>query len=122
MSVLKPGTLCVIIAGCPANIGVVVEVLARLGAWDGYADAYHVRTASGRPFAQLWDGNGPDRRLHPGPNPSDCVTERNKLRPLVDPKVGAEGRSKAAGPTKSRARREEKQADPAARIPEQEKS
>ena len=31
MSYLKPGTLCVIVAGCPANIGIVVEVLAYLG-------------------------------------------------------------------------------------------
>ena len=28
---LKPGTLCVIIAGCRENIGLVVEVVQHLG-------------------------------------------------------------------------------------------
>ena len=31
MATLKPGTLCVIIAGCPENIGVIVEVIRRYG-------------------------------------------------------------------------------------------
>ena len=43
MSLLKPGTRCVIIAGCPENIGLVVEVIERLGAYDGRADAYYIR-------------------------------------------------------------------------------
>jgi hypothetical protein len=34
MSLLKPGTLCVIIAGCPENIGLVVEVVEHLGVWE----------------------------------------------------------------------------------------
>ena len=40
MSLLKPGTRCVIIAGCPENIGLVVEVIERLGAYEDRADAY----------------------------------------------------------------------------------
>ncbi len=30
MSYLKPGTLCVIVGGCPKNIGFIVEVLDHL--------------------------------------------------------------------------------------------
>jgi hypothetical protein len=84
---LKPGTLCVIVGGCPANIGLIVEVLAHLGPRDGRADAYHVRTVSGRPFAQLWDETGSTRQLRSDFNLSDCVTDRHKLRPLVHPKA-----------------------------------
>ena len=36
---LRPGTRCVIVAGCPENIGVVVEVIAHLGLYEGRADA-----------------------------------------------------------------------------------
>ncbi len=41
MSALKPGTLCVIIAGCPENIGLIVEVIAHLGPFEGKEDALH---------------------------------------------------------------------------------
>ncbi len=81
MSALKPGTLCVIIAGCPENIGLIVEVIARLGPFEGKEDAYYIRTATGRPFHQVWNGNDLIRG-----NYSECVTDRHKLRPLVGDK------------------------------------
>jgi hypothetical protein len=87
MSVLKPGVLCIIIAGCPKNIGMIVEVIERLGAVDGYTDCFHIKTASGRPFAQLWTDARRADTYRKGPNPSHCYTERHKLRPLVDPKA-----------------------------------
>jgi len=80
MSALKPGTRCVIIAGCTENIGVIVEVIEHLGPYEDRADAYYVRTASGRPFKQLWAGNDLVRG-----QTDKCVTDRHKLRPLVDP-------------------------------------
>jgi hypothetical protein len=52
MSPLKPGTRCVIIAGCPENIGLVVEVIERLGAYDGRADAYYVSAQLTTPYRQ----------------------------------------------------------------------
>ena len=82
--ILKRGTLCVIVGGCPENIGLIVEVLAHLGACGGRADAYHVRTVSGRPFAQLWDESGSKPRLTSNRVLNDCITGRHKLRPLVD--------------------------------------
>lgn len=81
MSVLKPGTRCVIIAGCPENIGLIVEVIARLGYCGDREDAYHVRTLSGRNIPQLWAGKALIRG-----SKNDCITDRHKLRPLVDPK------------------------------------
>lgn len=39
MSHLKPGTLCVIVGGCPENLGLIVEVVCHLGAHDGRAVA-----------------------------------------------------------------------------------
>ncbi len=80
MSALKPGTRCVIIAGCPENIGVIVEVIEHLGPYEDREDAYYVRTASGRPFKQLWAGDDLVRG-----HTDKCVTDRHKLRPLVDP-------------------------------------
>jgi hypothetical protein len=78
VSLLKPGTLCVIISGCPENIGMVVEVIQRLGAYEGKEDAYWIRTTTGRPFHQLWHG----KELMRG-SIDECVTDRHKLRPLV---------------------------------------
>ena len=87
MSILKPGTRCVIVAGCKENIGLLVQVIQRLGPYEGRSDAYYVRTISGRKFHQLWMGN----ELQRGSS-DECVTDRHKLRPLVDPKVEAEER------------------------------
>ncbi len=56
MSLLYPGQRCVIIAGCPENIGLIVEVVRRLGAYGGYQDGYEIVTLSGRNFQQLWRG------------------------------------------------------------------
>jgi len=78
MSILKSGTLCVIIAGCPENIGMVVEVIQHLGPFEGKEDAYWIKTTTGRPFHQLWDG----KELKRG-SVDECVTDRHKLRPLV---------------------------------------
>ena len=80
MDILAPGTRCVIVEGCPENLGLIVAVVQRLGPIDGCQDAYYVQTVSGRHFHQLWDGVELKR------GSSDrCVTERHKLRPLVDP-------------------------------------
>lgn len=84
MEALKPGTLCVIVGGCPENIGLVVEVLEHIGAEPPRADAYLIRTTSGRYFPQLKFGRG-ERRLAPGTS-NEAVTDRHKLRPLVDAK------------------------------------
>ena len=81
MSVLKPGTLCVIIAGCPENIGLVVEVVEHIGVYEDRQDAYVIRTTTGRPFHQVWDGNDLLRG-----SSNECITDRHKLRPLVDSK------------------------------------
>ena len=100
--ILKRGTLCVIVGGCPANIGVIVEVIARLGRCGEREDAYHVRTASGRPFAQIWNERGPAGSLRNNPGITECITDRHKLRPLVDPKVKAEGRVAKRKPARQR--------------------
>lgn len=89
MASLKPGTLCVIIAGCPENIGLIVEVLARLGSCPPRADAYSIRTVSGRAFHQLWNSDGEIVRG----NSNVCITDRHKLRPLVDSKDEPEVRN-----------------------------
>ena len=78
MSALKPGTLCVIIGGCPENIGMVVEVVEHIGVYGDREDAYVIRTASGRKFHQVWDGNDLIRGYS-----DECITDRHKLRPLV---------------------------------------
>jgi hypothetical protein len=91
MSILKPGTLCVIIAGCPENIGLVVEIIQHLGPYEDRDDAYYIRTTTGRPFFQLWSGNDLLRG-----NSNECITDRHKLRPLIDPKEIEELRDVAA--------------------------
>lgn len=96
MSILKRGTLCVIIAGCPENIGVIVEVVRRVGRIPGYADCYYIKTASGRPFRQLWSDARRRDAFTDGPNPNSCYTERHKLRPLVAPGADAADAAKAA--------------------------
>ena len=78
MSALKPGTHCVIVAGCRENIGVVVEVMEHIGEISQGYDAYRIKTVSGRPFHQLWDGGDLLRD-----SSDEAITERHKLRPLV---------------------------------------
>lgn len=87
MSALKPGTLCVIVAGCPENIGLIVEVLEHLGPYPPRDDAYHIRTVSGRHFPQL--KTGPNERLARGCS-REAITDRHKLRPLVEAKDESE--------------------------------
>jgi hypothetical protein len=84
MSTFKPGTLCVIIAGSPENIGLIVEVIARLGPFEGKEDTYYIRTVTGRQFHQVWDGSDLIRG-----NYNECITDRHKLRPLVGDKDDA---------------------------------
>lgn len=82
MSILKPGTRCVIIAGCPENIGLIVEAVAHIGAANGYEDGYFITTTSGRAFHQVWTGVSDDC---PEKTSLKVVsTERRKLRPLVE--------------------------------------
>ncbi|MEF8723335.1 MAG: hypothetical protein V5B30_12265 [Candidatus Accumulibacter delftensis] len=107
MSFLKPGTLCVIVAGCPENIGLIVEVIRHLGRWGVRADAYRCRTVSGRDFPQFRvDGS---QRLVRGTS-SECITDRHKLRPLVDLHEGEEATDAAqnAGKVRSNATPEAK--------------
>ena len=81
MSILARGQKCVIVGGCPENIGLVVEVICRIGPLSGREDAYWIRTVSGRPFHQFWI----DKELQRGSS-SEAITDRHKLRPLVGPK------------------------------------
>ena len=56
-------------------------VIHRLGAYQGRKDAYWIRTVSGRPFHQLWMGDDLQRG-----ESDEAITDRHKLRPLVEPK------------------------------------
>jgi hypothetical protein len=80
MSILKKGTLCVIVGGCPENIGLIVEVVGRLGRHGGREDAYEIKTVTSRKFNQLWRGG----KLVKGYS-TEAITDRHKLRPLVNP-------------------------------------
>ena len=88
MSYLKPGTRCVLVGGCPENIGLIVEVLEHIGLYPPCADAYKISTVSGRLFPQFWNENG---LLITG-FADECFTDRHKLCPLVDPKEESESR------------------------------
>lgn len=79
MADLKHGTLCLIVAGCPENIGMIVEVVVHLGNYDGREDAYEIKTVTGRYFRQLWVG----KNLNAGTS-TYAITDRYKLRPLVE--------------------------------------
>lgn len=80
-SQLASGTRCVIVAGCPENIGLLVQVVRRIGKARGYTDGYEIRTLSSRNFHQFWQG----RKLELGTS-SFAFTERRKMRPLVNPR------------------------------------
>ncbi len=79
MAALKKGTICIIIAGCPENIGMLVEVIAHLGTYGEREDAYEIKTITGRNFNQLRNGNN----LIKGYS-KVAITDRHKLRPLED--------------------------------------
>jgi hypothetical protein len=79
MSAIKKGTLCMIIGGCPENIGMIVEVVAHLGCYGQRNDAYEIKTVTGKKFNQLWDGN----KLVDGYSET-AITDRYKLRPISD--------------------------------------
>lgn len=78
MSNLEPGTLCVIVGGCPENIGLIVEVTYHLEKYEGREDAYEIKTVTSRKFNQLWIGD----ELVRGTS-TIAITDRHKLRPLV---------------------------------------
>ncbi|MCX7166633.1 MAG: hypothetical protein NTV11_10210 [Rhodocyclales bacterium] len=94
MSILKPGTRCIIVGGCPENIGLIVEVLEHLGPCPPRADAYLIRTLTGRSFPQLKIETGRTVVLVSGTS-NEAITDRHKLRPLVDPKDDAKVRKTA---------------------------
>lgn len=79
MSNLEPGTLCVIVGGCPENIGLIIEVTYHLGRYEGREDAYEIKTVTSRKFNQLWIGD----ELVRGTS-TVAITDRHKLRPLVN--------------------------------------
>jgi hypothetical protein len=79
MSAIKKGTLCIIIGGCPENIGMIVEVVAHLGCFGKRSDAYEIRTVTGKKFNQLWNGD----KLVDGYSET-AITDRHKLRPILD--------------------------------------
>ena len=79
MSAIKKGTLCIIIGGCPENIGMLVEVIAHLGRYDGREDAYEIKTITGRKFNQMWLGTSLVKGFS-----TVAITDRHKLRPLDD--------------------------------------
>lgn len=79
MADLKTGTLCIIVAGCPENIGMIVKVVSRFGRIEEYEDCYKIKTVTGRNFRQLWV----DKNLKIGTS-TIAYTERHKLRPLVE--------------------------------------
>lgn len=95
MEMLKPGTLCVIVGGCPENIGLIVEVLEHIGPRPPRDDAYRIRTVTGRNFPQLKVGH--PERLAPGHSP-EAITDRHKLRPLVEGKSDEARRSVVSRP------------------------
>ena len=99
MSSLKPGTLCVIIGGCPENIGLIVEVLEHIGPYPPRSDAYSIRTVTGRNFPQLKIGD--DKRLESG-SFTEAITDRHKLRPLVGPKDDPEETDAVEKPVQKR--------------------
>jgi len=83
MSILSPGTLCIIVGGCPENIGILVEVIKHLGACYSRSDAYQIKVVGRKYFPQL--KTGPDNHIGPGRN-NTAITDRHKLMPLEDPK------------------------------------
>lgn len=92
MSILRSGTLCVIVASGPENIGTITEVVEHLGPCEGREDACEIKTIKGRPFNQLWN----DKDLVRGHSPY-AITYRYKLRPLVSHGLGADAVSVGAG-------------------------
>lgn len=106
-SLLKVGTRCVVVAGCPQNIGLLVQVVQHIGATRGYLDGYEIQTVTGRKFRQLWVGS----KLRAGTS-EFAFTERANLRPLVDPKSfeseEAESKELPAQLSESKARSEQR--------------
>ena len=99
MSALKPRILCVIIGGYPKNIGLIAEVLEHIGPYPPRSDAYSVRTVTGRNFSQLKLGK--PERLESG-SFTEAITDRHKLRPLVDPRDDPEETDTVEKPAQER--------------------
>lgn len=82
MSILKKGQRCMVIKGCPKNLGLLVEIVRHIGAALDYRDGYEIITLSRRPFPELW---GDQTRTWTVSGASAyALTERNKLQPLPD--------------------------------------
>ena len=79
MSYLKPDTRHAIKAGCPEKIGMVVEVIERLGEYHDRSDAYSIKTLSASKFNQFWQGSEPLRGTS-----DTAIADRYKLRPTLD--------------------------------------
>ena len=77
MNAIEAGTLCIIVGGCPENIGSIVEVIKHLGKYENRTDAYLIKTITGRNFNQLVIKNN----LTKGNSP-EAVTDRHKLKPI----------------------------------------
>jgi hypothetical protein len=82
MSVLSRGQRCIVVEGCPKNIGLLVEVVEHLGQYKEYLDCYEIVTISGRPFPQLWADDEHTRTVSGFSR--YALTERYKIKPLQD--------------------------------------
>lgn len=65
----------------PRRQGLLPNIDEGLGCYDRRADAYRIKTVTGRPFRQLWYGDDLLRSYS-----NEAITDRHKLRPLVDHK------------------------------------
>jgi len=82
MSVLMKGQLCVIVKGCPPNLGLIVRIVEHLGQIADYIDAYEIEPISDRPM-HVWVDKA-RTRTEIWPFKEGIITDRDKLRPLPD--------------------------------------
>ena len=80
MSVLKPGTMCIVFGGKPSIRGLIVQVFERLGAAFGGEDTYRIA-------ATMPDGA-----------PVEAIIDRWKLRPLAGPVGSSPSKRRGACP------------------------
>jgi len=94
MPPLKPGTLCIVVEGCRANIGQIVEVVTHIGPFRVFSDVYVVKAASGRPFNEVIRGWLPV----PG-KASVQYAQRCQLVPLAEFETGSQVALEATNPS-----------------------
>jgi hypothetical protein len=82
MSVLRKGQRCILVKGCPKNVGLLVMVVDHLGEFEDYQDCYEIVTVSGRAFPELW-ADATRTKTVPSMS-STALTDRHKLRPITD--------------------------------------